>query len=530
MKKSVAFLLFALLAILATACGTAATPTQAPPPTQAPATAAPVPTKAPTEAPTAAPTTAPTEAMAPTEESIPFDVTAAEEEGYWYSRYNLGNLVMRSGMGVPFMPEMDMMQAMMQAVDASPDDGDTVTPPMNPALLQAVYASGDPHYITKLDPADFATQRWNPDTFDTTITTRAMGWTIIKESEWAKQFHVDNHFGAINDSFGAQWRFVGMVMNASSKMQLQYALQNMKNDAGLFVNSDGTLDYTGNWVMLEALSDVAGTLNAETLPHSASNRYHNPDQGAMFQGAADMLFGALSNRQPEGIEETSIAIQSLAWYAVNTANDANAQSALDKLAAFGMALSTASPANATENAFAIRGLVEAYRLTGDDDYLNAAASAFDALSADFNPNHGIFDSQHTYTIDNVAVIMGALNSLRYYAANAVDVAAVEDIFTNFWLNVVNKSGLQQAVPPIPVAKGTFEQDEPPIFYGYPTIPMPPMAGGEFGVAPVFATEVTFDKGTWTVTNGNFDAAGAMHASNEFIWFHNDEVNGFPQLP
>ncbi|HEB64444.1 MAG TPA: hypothetical protein ENJ02_02745 [Chloroflexi bacterium] len=528
--KKIAVLLLLIVALLAAACASASPTPTAAPPTKAPATATqpPAPTQAPTAAPTEAPTEAPTVAPAPTE--IPFDITAAEEEGYWYSRYNLGNLVMRSGMGVTFMPEMEMVQAMVQAADANPDDGDTAMPPVNPALLQAVYASGDPHYITKLDTADFATQRWNPDSFDATITTRAMGWTIIKESEWAKQFHVDNHFGTAEDDFGAQWRFVGMVLNAESKMQLQYAVQNMKNADGLFVNSDGTLDYAGNWVMLEAFSDVGNLLTLEQVPHSASNRYRNPDQGAMFLGAADMLFGALADRQPEGIEETSLAIQALAWYAADTANRDNVQPALDKIAAFGQALSAEEPANATENAFAIRGLMEAYRMTGDDAYLNAAAAAFDALSADFNPGHGIFDSQHTYTIDNVAVIMGALNSLRYYAGDAVDQTAVEDIFTTFYLNAVNKSGLQQSVPPIPVAKGTFEQDEPPIFYGYPTIPKPPMAGGDYGIAPVFATEVTFDMGAWTVTDGNFDAAGAMHAANEFIWFHNDEVNGFPELP
>jgi hypothetical protein len=32
------------------------------------------------------------------EESEQFTATSAEEESYWYSRYNLGNLVMRSGM------------------------------------------------------------------------------------------------------------------------------------------------------------------------------------------------------------------------------------------------------------------------------------------------------------------------------------------------------------------------------------------------------------------------------------------------
>jgi len=158
-----------------------------------------------------------------------------------------------------------------------------------------------------------------------------------------------------------------------------------------------------------------------------------------------------------------------------------------------------------------------------------SAIAFDALRADFNAENGIFDSQSVYTIDNVGVIMGALNSLKFYGGDAVDHAVVIDLFTNFYLNAVNKSGLQQAVPPIPVAKGTFEQEEPPIFYGYPTIPMPLMAGGEFGVAPVFATEVSWDGSAWSVTNANFDSAGAMHASNEFIWFHNDEVNGFPHV-
>ncbi len=529
-RKWMLFLLIAALAIVAAACSsTQATPTAQPPaPTHAPTKA---PTQVPpTAAPTEAPTTAPTVAPKPTE--IPFDGTDAEEEGYWYSRYNLGNLVMRSGMGVHFMPEKAMVKAMIQAADANPDDGDTAAPAKGVTLLQAVYASGDPHYTQKLDVTDFSTQRWNPDTFDTTITTRAMGWTIIKESEWAKQFHVDDHFGTPRDDFGAQWRFVGMVMNASSKMQLQYALQNLKTEDGLFANSDGQVDYTGNWVMLEALSDVGNLLNLKNVPHSATNRYYNPEQGAMFLGASDMLFGVLADRQPADIEENSLAIQALTWYAASTANADDRDAAVKRIADLGKALTASKADTPTEHAFAIRGLIEAYRTTHDAAFLKAAAKHFNDLSKRFNAKTGIFDGQNTYTIDDVAVIMGALNSLKFYAGDAVDQGRVEELFTQFFLNAINKSGLQQSVPPIPVAKGKFEQDEPPIYYGYPTIPKPPMAGGQYGIAPVFATEVSFDAstGTWKVTNGNFDAAGAMHASNEFIWFHNDEVNGFPELP
>ena len=214
-----------------------------------------------TEAPAVEETAATEDSMASMDEkTVDFDATAAEEEGYWYSRYNLGNLVMRSGMGETFMPEQEMMMTMIQMVDANPDDGNTVTPPMNAALLKSVYASGDPHYIAKLDPADFGTQRWDPASFDTRVTSQAMGWTIIKETEWAKRFHVDSHFGTPADGFGAQWRFVGMALNAEAKMQAQYALEMLMNEDGLFPDSDGNLDYKGQWVLLEAFSDVGQML------------------------------------------------------------------------------------------------------------------------------------------------------------------------------------------------------------------------------------------------------------------------------
>ncbi|NOZ05070.1 MAG: hypothetical protein GXP41_01780 [Chloroflexi bacterium] len=458
-----------------------------------------------------------------------FDATAAEEEGYWYSRYNLGNLVFRSGLGDTFMPEMSMMQQMVKMADADPTDGDTAMPPTNAALLKSVYASGDPHYTQMIDVNDFGTQRWDPASFDKTVTSRALGWTIIKESEWAKQFHVDGHFGKVTDNFGAQWRFVGLALNAESKMQAQYALQMLKNDQGLIANSDGTVDWAGQWVMLTAFSDLGGLLGASAVPHSTTNRYTDPAASGMFLGAADMLFGAIASRKPADTEEFSLAIQSLTWYAANTTNADNQAQAIGLIKSHADMLINASQDTATNKAFAVRGLIEAYRVSGDSKYLDAAVRAFNSLAGEFDAASGTFSSQNTYTIDNVAVIMGAINSARLFAGDAIDQAKAEDLFRDFFESAVNKSGLQQSVPPIPVAKGTFEQDEPVVFYGYPGKPKPPMAGGDFGIAPVFATEVKWDGSQWSVTNGNFDSAGAMHASNEFIWFHNDEVNGFPEV-
>jgi len=147
-----------------------------------------------------------------------FDITAVEEEAYWYSRYNLGHLTMRAGMGDVFMPEPAMVEMMIAMADADPDDGDTVAPPTNTALLRTVYAAGDPHWIQPADGADFATMRWDAESFDTRVTGSALGWTIVKELEWAKQFHIDSHFGKPEDAFGAQWRFTGLALIVMVKM------------------------------------------------------------------------------------------------------------------------------------------------------------------------------------------------------------------------------------------------------------------------------------------------------------------------
>ncbi|MGC9337814.1 MAG: hypothetical protein ACP5EQ_06935 [Candidatus Cloacimonadia bacterium] len=463
--------------------------------------------------------------------NIQFDSTAAEEEAYWYSRYNLGNLTMTSGMGLTFMPDMSMVQSMIKMVDTNPDDGDTAVPPMNASLLKALYASGDPSFTMKIDINDFYTQRWNPSSFDKTITSRAMGWSIIKEVEWAKMFHVDSHFGKPYEDFGAQQRFLGMILNVEAKMQAQYALQMLINSDGYIANSDGEVDFVGQWVMLEALTDLGHTLGMETLPNSETNRYYDENGSHMFAKAADMLFGLLKERIPTSEEEYSLAIQALTWYAASTSNLENKDTAINLINKFGHNLVWLDTTTATEKSFVVRGLIEAYRVTNNRAYISKAVNVFEELLEHFNYEYGYFEAQSVYTIDDIAVIIGAINSARLFAGNAIDQEKAEEVFTKFFENAVNKSGLQQSAPPVGVRKGEFEQHEPSLYYGYPTIPMPPMAGGTngFGIAPVFATEVAFKNGEWVVTNARFDTAGAMHASNEFMWLHNDEINGFPEL-
>lgn len=452
------------------------------------------------------------------------DFTAVEQEAYWYSRYNLGHLTMRAGMGEIFMPESEMVEAMIAIADANPEDGDTVSPPLNPALLRTVYAGGDPLWIQSADPADFATLRWDPASFDTRVTGAAMGWTIVKELEWAKQFHIDSHFGTPESNFGAQWRFMGLVLTAMARMQ---AMEWMTMHAAESISLEDDAD---PFVMLMALSNLADLVGEERLHHSESNRYYDPEASAIFLAAADTLFDEVRLIQSHrfSVKELSIAIQGLVWYAATTLDSVRQYEAFERIDELGEELLDVRTRTAAEKGYALRGLVELLRVRDEDEAHNEIIRLVSALEFEFDEEYGVFSSQDTYSIDDIAAIVGGLNAVRLHIEERTQRA--ETLLVGFFEAAVNLSGLQQSVPPVTSGKGAFELGAPAIHYGYPGLPLPGEVG-VYGVAPVFATEVQFDRESqaWTVTDASFDTAGAMHAANEFIWLHASQVNGFPEV-
>ena len=453
-----------------------------------------------------------------------FDITAVEQEAYWYSRYNLGHLTMRAGMGAVFMPEPAMVEMMIAMADTDPDDGDSVVPPTNPALLRTVFAAGDPHWIQPAIDADFATMRWDETSFDTRITGSALGWTIIKELEWAKQFHIDGHFGRPEDAFGAQWRFTGLALTAMAKMQAMAWME--LHVAGEII----MVDDADPFVMLMAIANLADVLGASTMPHSTSNRYQDLEAAELFRDAADEQFDRViaMSTQEMSVKELSTAIQGLVWYAATTSDGQRQSLALKRSDHLGDLLIEARKRDAADIGYALRGLIEVHRATGRQDCFNEAAKLIRDLARRYDDEHGVFTSQNTYSIDDVAAIVGGLNAARLFAD--IDSDLVEGMLVGFFEGVVNLSGLQQSVPPIAVSKSQFEQEDPEIYYGYSSLPLPGEVE-EFGIAPVFASSVTFDRdaGEWAEIDPRFETAGAMHAANEFIWMHADQVNGFPEV-
>ena len=440
-----------------------------------------------------------------------FNLGVAFWQGYWLSRYHFGPFVMASGMGIPFEPPMDMMMMAMGMVAQNPDD--PVIIPMNMVPLQAVFASGSPALVNNpmdFDPMDFEGFRLDPLTFDERISVRGQAETMLKESQWAHNF-ANIHFGEPSGEFGAQQRFMGVMVNLLAQMQAQYAMQNLMGGDGLFYDTDGTLDHTANWVMLHALSDLAVLASGREAP-----RYMNLEMNPMFEGAATQLFEALGDRDPDSPQEAAAAIRALVYRAWSTDDEAVRESALSR--AIGIAdgyLLAFSSADVVESAAAIAGLIALDAVIDDGRYRDASDALFQVLLDDFDPNHGTFDSRSVYNVDDVAWLVGGLNAL-VQRGNEASLQEATPVLVAFYESALNLSGIQLSAPPgkSGAMAGEWEQGLPSELYYHPIdTPPPPMSG----MMPVPAEEITWDGSSWTVTSERFVTGGAMHLANELNW-------------
>ncbi|MEE8347568.1 MAG: hypothetical protein V3S20_09490 [Dehalococcoidia bacterium] len=442
-----------------------------------------------------------------------FNFAALMWQGYWLSRDHFGPFVMQSGMGITFEPPMEMLQAAMAMVAQNPDDQPFL--PKNMAPLQAVFASGDPsaiHDVTQIPPDDFSQFRFDPETFDTTIEVAAMAQTMLKESQWARNF-ANAHFGALDGDFGAQQRFVGVMVNLLAQMQGKYAMENLQGGDGLYLDSDGDLDYVGNWTLLQAFSDIAG------LTADASSRYHDPEAAPMWQGAAGALFAALEDRDAADPKEATSAIRALAYYAWVSPDSDEGSRALDKARELGEVLLDVAPEDNVAKAASLWGLIQVGEIEADTRYSDKAAERFEELQADFDFQYGVFRSIDRYTADDVAWLLSGLSAVSQRGPDAQRGPASKTLMA-FFESVMDQSGLQLSAPPGKngAMAGEFEKSLPSVVYYHGAqTPPPPAAGGEFGKAPVPASEVEWDGSRWQVTNDRFTTAWAMHLANELNW-------------
>lgn len=457
-----------------------------------------------------------------------FKFVHALEEAYWYSRYNLGSLVMKSNLGETFKPGPEMVEAMVKMVS---DEWSTAVPAKNAALLKRVFNGGNPSYINASNNIDndFNNFRWAPVESSKT-SAAAFGWVLMKEIEWVKQFNIDFHFGdpmRVNIP-GAQERFAGLVLCAESLMQLKEYQEN----ENLFDFSN----IVGQYVALKAIANFSQYLTVKNSfrPFMRENRCAllasmmlgktAEEISESFLQTAKSLYQKID--RPTTIPELSEAIQSLIWYAY--ANQADRMAIKTQIIAYGQELAGLKASNPVDQAHMIRALIEIGRVTDSPRYMKLAARQYSEFATSFNSEKGIFNGFFTYNTSDVAVLIGALNSLKLFVAGRVDQEQVENILVKFFDTILNQAGMQISAPPVEKIP-PYERRDDSMLHRHPSLPVPALAGGEFGIAPVFASEVSMKSGHWERVN-SFDSAGAMQLASEFLWLHHAEVNGFPNIP
>ncbi len=147
-------------------------------------------------------------------------------DNYEYSRYQLGTIISRSGMGLhmmwaPIIRKIAAMQAddfdgkYTMAPNGFKEDDQLMktimhfsmlsnhTPPGNPWPQFAEFVAGDPHLPKAVDAErfaweDFSTLRWDRAKMDKTLNPAAMGQAMMKQYLWAQDMLSAFHDGEDN--------------------------------------------------------------------------------------------------------------------------------------------------------------------------------------------------------------------------------------------------------------------------------------------------------------------------------------------
>ncbi|MFQ5879142.1 MAG: hypothetical protein ACE5IZ_03065 [Dehalococcoidia bacterium] len=421
-------------------------------------------------------------------------------------------------MGVQLMPPMEKVQRMMQMAGIT--EG-----PVNPYLVKAVYSSGDPHLATSFNgnADDFANFRWDPERMDTTITPQAMGYTIIKEVIWSKSFASDvegpdpmNHFRAL-------------VLSSEAAAQAQFMMENLRTPSGLFIHrwKDGaSIDTTvvpqDQMVMLWAFSELADYSSGRYGWYAAPLEYEQALAltDGLFQAILDQTSTQAGFLTTMATRDLGMALSALSVY-VNYAASHDlkrrateevipsvAAELLHRMDERGKLVADGGYSQMATQGAAVNGLVYAFKITGAASYREAALQSWAYLETLWDETAKVYRqfqgaTRYAYTPRDAADVVAAFNALLNGLGMDVD-----QRFANFFNGAINRSGLQLAEG---APTGGGQDDD--------TIPDPFSAGGEFGQAPVLATEVVYDvaSGNWSLTDPRFTTAYDMALANQMMW-------------
>jgi len=200
-------------------------------------------------------------------------------ENYEYSRYQLGVVVARSGIGLHMM--WSPIIVAKAAMETDPDfdgswtggtpngyneDDELVknimhfgmladhTPPMHAWPQFGEFVSADPHYAQPVDPGnfttDFATLRWDRSAMIKQLSPSAMGQTLMKQYLWAQDM-----LGAFHDANGDEVVPDGVVTPDGPDGIFD-------PDNGVFFGGDDLDGFIGQVLTAEAVNKVKNLIES----------------------------------------------------------------------------------------------------------------------------------------------------------------------------------------------------------------------------------------------------------------------------
>lgn len=454
--------------------------------------------------------------LAPVQMSFAQQITRAQDpkfEGaarlaYDLSRDNFAAASMVGGLGIRLMPPPEAMQQMMQMAQLPPDQV-----PKDPYLLLAVYASGDPTLPAdaKVSFSDMSQGRWNPNKMDKSITPAAQAMLGLKLVEWSKFFHLTYAGGPPIFYTPEMERFLTLVLITESKMITQFSANMLLTENGFVhkIESDGkdmkvtdsSIQPIDQVTMLWLISDLAEVTNDDTF-----FALKDPDTSKAMRELADKTFSFVKANKATTIEDKGISIVALLWYVTTTENGKLREEAISLIEEYADILGPDAK-TAPELAASIRGLGEAWRITGDDRYLKTALDLWNKFDDLWDPQANFYAYskgalEYKYNTFEVGLVFGALSEVR---------------------NIIGKETADFRIT------RTAEQRIIDGLLGFvlnglkiPTKTFPPL---------LFAAETSYDKGAkkWTVTKPTYDTIGVQYLANELIWTEGSQINPYPSV-
>jgi hypothetical protein len=217
--------------------------------------------------------------------------------------------------------------------------------------------------------------------------------------------------------------------------------------------------------------------------------------------------------------ELGLILGAVGWYGTHAGSDDLRRSAADyannlagaiesNLAEDGRIENGVENQAATQG-IATQGLVWASQIE-DVDHVNIAEdTAGYLLDTLWDDDAGLFApsrdaSTYTYSAQDAGDLTGGLNCTD----TELGLVGVQDRFASCFDEMFNRARLQRAERP----QSRNENAEYPL-------PLPPKAGGEYGQAAVYNTEIQYDtdSDTWRVTDETFDTEQALYLANQDIW-------------